>query len=168
MGSALESDSVIDQWSMIVDSAAGNAADVLEDIKRRLEAAQIPGECTWELEEVKCGGFLSRTRREFLVVRLKEFKDYRMYVAARDYGTHLDVCRFLAVQAGVLKGMIAEKIGGDKTALSGPTNILVAQNLRAWVTVVHHAVLEAVEALHQRLGQKSHLRRESQGALAVW
>ena len=168
MGIALDSESVIDQWSMIVDSAAGNATDVLDDIKRRLESARIPGECTWDVEEVKSGGFLARTRREFLVIRLKEFKDYRIYVAARDYGVHLDVCRFVAVQAGVLKGMIAEKIAGDKTALSGPTNILVAQDLRAWVTVVHHAVLEAIEALDQRLGRKSYLKRESQGVLAVW
>lgn len=168
MGIALDSESVIDQWSTIVDGAAGNATEVLDEIRQRLEAAEIPGECTWEVEEVKSGGFLTRTRREFLVVRLKEFKDYRIYVAARDYGSHLDVCRFVAVQAGVLKSMLAEKIGGDKNSLSGPTNILVAQDLRAWVTVVHHAVLDSVEALLSRLGHESHLRRESQGALAVW
>jgi hypothetical protein len=168
MALSLKDESVIDQWSTIVDSAAGHGTEVLDDIKRRLEASEIPGECTWELEEVQSGGFLTRTKREFLVVRLKEFKDYRIYVAARDYGTHLDVCRFVAVQPGVLKRVMTETMGHDPMAMSGPTNILVAQDLRAWVTVVHHAVLDAVEALLDRRGQKHHLKRESQGALAVW
>lgn len=168
MALQLKDESVIDQWSTIIDGASGHAIEVLDDIKRRLEAGDIPGECTWEVEEVKSGGIFGGTQREFLVVRLKEFKDYRIYIAAREYGAHLDVCRFVAVQPGVLKRMMSETMNQASTALSGPSNILVAQDLRAWVTVVHHAVLDAVGALLERLGEKNHLRRESQGALAVW
>jgi len=104
-----------------------------------------------------------------LVVQLEEFGDYRMYMAARDYGIHLDICRFLAVEPGFFKKAISERLTGEGETLSAPKNILLHQDLRAWVTVVHHAVVDAVEELMEKLGQDpSRIRRESKGFLEVW
>ena len=170
MALTLKEESVLDQWSTIVDNASGRAHGVIEDIQARMEASQIPGNCSWELEEVKSSGWFSKVQREFLLIRLGDFNDYRMYVAARDYGIHLDVCRFLTVEPGFFKKAIAEKLsGGFGDALSAPKNILVEQDLKAWVTVVHHCVLDSVSALMQELGQDpSKIRRQSKGMLEVW
>ena len=120
-------------------------------------------------EEVKSSGWFSKVQREFLIIRLEQFGDYRMYVAAREYGVHLDVCRFMTVEPGFFKKQLAERVGGSGDFLSAPKNILVEQDLRAWVTVVHHCVVDSVEALMGKLGQdRSKIRRESKGFLGVW
>ena len=53
---------------------------------------------------------------------------------------------------------------------SDPKNIiLIEQDLTAWATVVHHAVLDGVGSLMKKLGQDpSKLRRGSKGVLEVW
>ena len=109
-------------------------------------------------------------RRDFLIVRLGQFADYRIYVGARDYGIHLDVCWFLTVEPGFFKRKIAERLAdGDWTALSAPKNILIEQDLKAWGAVVHRCVVEAVGTLMDTLGQdKNKIRRESKGYLSVW
>lgn len=175
MAITLKEETILDEWSMLLDQAAGHGEAILDDVQKRLEAARTPGNPTWKVEEVQSSGLFSRVKREFLLVRLEQFKDYRMYVAARDYGIHLDVCRFLTVEPGFFKKAISEalseKLAGVREAdfLSAPKNILVHQDLRAWVTVVHHAVLDAVEALMGQLGQDpSRIRRESKGFLEVW
>ncbi|MCB1282335.1 MAG: hypothetical protein KDB18_12515 [Salinibacterium sp.] len=169
MAITLKEETILDQWAMMLDRAAGHADKILEDIDRRLRASEIPGDCSWETEEVKSSGWFSRVKREFIIIRLEQFGDYRMYVAARGYGVHLDICRFTTVEPGFFKKHLAEKLGGTSDALSAPKNILIEQDLRAWVTVVHHCVIDSVEALMESLGQdKSKIKRESKGFLSVW
>ncbi len=165
----LKDEAILDEWSMMVDGAGQHANEVMDEIQRRLEEAQIPGGSRWALKEVKSHGWLSRVRREFLIIRLEQFHDYRMYVAVRAYGIHLDVCRFLTAEPGRIKGYLSDKLVGDKRALSVPKNILIEQDLRAWVTVVHHAVRASVATIMEKLGQDtSQIRRESKGYLEVW
>lgn len=169
MAITLKEETILDQWSQMVDTAAGQADAIIDDVQKRLRDAQMPGNPDWSLEEVKSSGWFSKVRREFLVVTLQEFKDYRIYVAARDYGIHLDICWFLTVEPGFFKKKLAERLGGDKAALSAPKNILIEQDLRAWVTVVHHCVKGAVEALMGKLGQDpKKIRTQSKGFLEVW
>lgn len=165
----LKEETILDQWAAMVDGAASHAGTVLADIDRRLRAAEIPGNCSWETEEVKSSGWFSRVKREFIVIRLEQFSDYRMYAAARGYGIHLDICRFMTVEPGFFKRHLAERLGGTAEALSAPKNILIEQDLRAWVTVVHHCVVDSVGALMDSIGQdKTKIRRESKGFLSVW
>ncbi len=170
MAVKLKEETVLNQWSMLVDGAAARGNEVLDDIESRLAAAQIPGNCEWSVEEVESGGMFSKTKREFLIVRLDQFSDYRTYVGVRPYGTHLDCCRFLTVEPGFFKRQVSQAIApGQDTLLSGPKNLLVEQDLHAWVTVVHHCVLDGVKALYQKLGQDpSGIRRETKGFLQVW
>jgi len=169
MAITLKEESILNEWSMLLDKAAGNSQPLLESIQKKLQAAQMPGECNWKIEEVKSSGWFAKVRREFLIVNLEEFKDYHMYIAARDYGVHLDCCRFLTVEPGFLKKFAAERLTGFSDALSAPKNILVHQDLRAWVTVVHHAVIDSTEELMTKLGQDtSLLRRGSKGFLEIW
>lgn len=169
MAITLKEETILDRWSAMVDRAAGRANEVMDDVRRRLGESHIPGDCGWNLEEVKSSGWFAKVRREFLVVRLEQFSDYRIYVAVRDYGIHLDACRFTTVEPGFFKKHLAERLGGSMDALSAPKNILIEQDLQAWVTVVHHCLLDSVGGLMDSLGQdKSKLRRESKGYLEVW
>ncbi|MFH1681498.1 MAG: hypothetical protein ABIH26_12770 [Candidatus Eisenbacteria bacterium] len=169
MAIKLKEETILDQWTSLIENAAGHGNEVLEDVQRRLEESKIPGDCTWSVEEVKSSTWVARVRREFLIVRLDEFKDYRIYVAARDYGIHLDVARFTTVEPGFFKKALSSKLTGEADAMSAPKNILVEQDLRAWVTVVHYATLHAVESLMTKLGQDpKKIRRESKGFLEVW
>ena len=169
MGVTLKEENVLDEWSMLIDNGAGSGGELLDDIQTRLEQSQIPGGCRWSLEEVKSSTWVARVKREFLIVKLEQFGDYRIYIAARDYGRHLDVCRFTTVEPGFFKKKLAEKTTGVGAALSAPKNILIEQDLKAWVSVVHHAVLDAVGALVSKMGQDpAKIRRESKGYLSVW
>jgi hypothetical protein len=169
MGLKLKDEAILNQWSMLMDGAAGRATELLNDIDLRLTDARIPGECSWEVEEVQNGGLFSTVRREFLVIRLEQFSDYRCYIGVRDYGTSLDVCRFLTVEPGFLKRQLSGALTGGDRLLSTPKNILHEQDLRAWVTVVHHCVLNAVKALLKKLGDDpAGIHRETTGFLQVW
>lgn len=166
----LKEETILNQWSMLVDGAAGKASQLLDDIDTRLSAARIPGSCRWSVEEVQSGGFLSKVRREFLIVRTEQFPDYRTYIGVREYGSHLDLCRFVTVEPGFLKRQLSQAItGGDDRLLSTPKNLLIEQDLQAWVTVVHHCVLDAVKALVKQMGKDPlGVRSETKGFLQVW
>jgi hypothetical protein len=169
MAITLKEESILNEWSTLLLKAAGNGQLLLESIQGRLKEAKIPGDCKWAVEEVQSSGWFAKVRREFLIVDLMEFKDYRIYIAARDYGIHLDCCRFLTVEPGFLKKFAAERLTGYADALSAPKNILIHQDLRAWVTVVHHAVVDSTEELMTKLGQDTKLlNRGSKGFLEIW
>lgn len=169
MAITLKDECILNEWTTMVDHGAGNSQAVIEGIMAKLREAEIPGECGWRVEEIKSSGLFARVRREFLVVNLAEFRDYHMYIGIRDYGIHLDCCRFLTVEPGFLKKWAAEKLTGYADALSAPKNILIHQDLRAWATVVHHAVVGAVEQTMVKLGKDtSLLQRGSKGFLEIW
>ena len=169
MSITLKDESILNEWSMIVDHGAGNEQFIVDQIDERLTAANIPGHCHWDLEDVQSSGWLSKVKRQFLLIRLDQFADYRMYVGIRDYGIHLDCCRFLTVEPGFMKKWAAEKLAGSPDALSAPKNILIHQDLRAWVTVVHHVVIDSVEALMLKLNRNPNvIQRGSKGFLEIW
>jgi hypothetical protein len=169
MAVTLKEETILNEWGEMVKEGAGNAAFVLDAVQAELTRAKVPGDCEWEVEEVKSSTWIARVRREFLIVKLAEFKDYRMYIAARDYGIHLDCCRFMTVEPGFFKKTISSAAFGTMDALSAPKNILIHQDLVAWTTVVHHAVLDSVGKLLDKLGQdKSKLNRRSKGFLEIW
>jgi len=169
MAITLKEETILNEWSTIVDHGAEYVLPVLAGIQERLREAVMPGVCTWAIEEVQSSGLFSKVRRELIVVRLEEFKDYRMYIGVRSYGVHLDCCRFLTVEPNVVKKWASEKLTGSGQALSAPKNILIQQDLRAWATVVHHAVLESVSDAIAKLGKDpSLLQRGSKGFLEIW
>ena len=175
MAITLKDESILNEWAEMIEGASGQGGALLDGIEARLRKAQIPGDCKWSLQEVKSAGLFSRVRREFLIVTTDEFKDYRIYISARDYGIYLEVSRFMTVEPGFLKGLVSsaitEKLGGqgDAATLSGPKNILRHQDLTAWGSVVHYAVVDAVSSLMEELGQDpSKLNRESKGFLDLW
>jgi len=105
----LKEEGILDEWGMVVDSAAGNVRIVLDDIQRRLKESRIPMGCSWRIEEVKSKHLIGRVRRNMLFVTIEQFSDYHMYIGIRDYGAHLDCCRFLTLEPGKVKKWISKK-----------------------------------------------------------
>jgi hypothetical protein len=112
----LKEETILNEWTTLVDHAAGHSQELLDDVQRRLEEAQIPGDCSWDIREVKSSTWLDRVRRDFLIVSLEKFRDYHMYIGVRDYGVHLDCCRFLTVEPNIVKKLAGMKLMGDGRA----------------------------------------------------
>jgi hypothetical protein len=165
----LKEETILNQWSMIVEGAGDRVEELLADVEQRLKEAGLPEGCSGEREMVQSSTWVSKVKREFLVCENDAFKDYRVYIGVRRYGKHLDVSRFVTVEPGMMKKLMSQRVAGDAYALSGPKNILVEQDLRAWLTVVHHAVVDAVDGLFDNLKRdRSKIRRESRGILEIW
>ena len=130
------------------------------------------------IEKVKVGtgglsGFLSKTKeRDYLRVANEDLEHYRMYIGARDYGNNLDVQWYLVRTTRRLK---RERISEGFKAMAKDmrrgligVNLFERQDLRAYVTLIHHSLLEAVEKLMVSLNQDpSKIDRKSRGFLGV-
>lgn len=169
MALTLKSETVVNEWATVVKNAAGNASVVLEGIQRRLEASKIPDDCSWQTVEVKGSAIMFLIKREFLRVRIARLGDFSIFIGIRDYGTHLDCCRIMTMRRSLFKRILALYSLGILGKPGVSKNILKQQDLRAWATVVHHAVIESVDELLDKLGQdKSKLNRGSKGFLEIW
>lgn len=169
MALTLKSETVVNEWATVVMSGSGNAQFVLDGIQRRLEAAQIPGNCAWEMVEVKGSAINIFLKRQFLRVRISGLGDFQIFIGIRDYGVNLDCCRIMTMRRSLFKRILAVYTLGILGKPGVSKNILKQQDLRAWGTVVHHAVIESVDELLEKLGQdKSKLNRGSKGFLDIW
>jgi hypothetical protein len=164
----LKDEKIVDSWAMIIIGAQGKSDFIFDTTKKLLEKNEAPG-VNWELGEVTPSFFkgLFGRKRDFLLVTNEALDDYKMYIGARDYGTNLDVQWFLTCEPGFLK-----KISAQIDAAAGLISyldIFAQQDLRAYATVVHHCLLQAVDSLLDNLGQdKSMINRKSKGFLEVW
>jgi hypothetical protein len=164
----LKDEKIVDSWAMIIIGAQGKSDFIFDTTKKLLEKNEAPG-VNWELGEVTPSFFkgLFGRKRDFLLVTNEALDDYKMYIGARDYGTNLDVQWFLTCEPGFLK-----KISAQIDAAAGLISyldIFAQQDLRAYATVVHHCLLQAVDSLLDNLGQdKSAINRKSKGFLEVW
>ena len=148
---------IIDQWSTLMEECQGEGEGLLQMVESNLDRAKAPG-VNWKRESVSPGWLkgLMGKRRDFLLVSNERFVTLLMAVSARDYGTSLDVAWYLtgASSAG------AEYVAG--------LDVFDQQDFSAYVTVVHRAVLRAVEELMQKRNiDIARLDRKSRGAFAV-
>ena len=174
---------VLDQWSNLLEGCQGLGESVLQAVERNLQAAQAPG-VVWKRETVAPGwlkGFMG-ARRDFLSVTSPEFKKYIMCVNARDFGNNLNVAWYLALEPplslGALILILILTIPLFFTPLlylffvglraSRQPNIFDQQDLQAYVTVAHTAVIKAVEqVMRERELDVGRLERRSRAGLAV-
>ena len=104
MAIKLDNQSIVAEWATIIHNAAGQEDELLEDIKQRIDEAEMP-ETYCDLQEVQTGGMFGKVKRIFLIGENERFKDYRFFIGARSYGKHLNACWYLGCQPGVLKQM---------------------------------------------------------------
>jgi len=112
-------------------------------------------------------GFLGE-EREYLRIMMGGIKDYKLYVGARDFGNDLDVQWYLTCEPGYFRANLSKALTGGATdkAFLQILDIFDQQDLRAYVTVVHHALLKAVTELMSELNQdSSKIDRKSRGLI---
>jgi len=172
MAVTIKDEKLLDTWGVIMEGAAGKAADLLQNVQNLLQYSQLPG-IAWQKVDAQPGmikGFFGK-KREYLMVTNEAMKDYRMYLGSRDYGKHLDISWFLTVEPGFFKSAFSAMVAhGNINALSFNLDVFDTQDLRAYVTSVHHCcVKRAVEQLGQESNQDtSKFNWQSKGFLQVW
>lgn len=165
----LKEESILSQWSTLVQGGGKYGEWVLVTTCKQLKDAQLPRGCNWAMQEVRSSGLLQRVYREFLVVSWDQFPDHRIYVGVRDFGIHLYCCWYLAVEPDLITKWVSKKLTGLPLELSAPKNIMVDQDLSLWASVVHHALLDTIHELLQRLGKDmTTVHQGSKGFLEVW
>jgi uncharacterized membrane protein len=168
MAITLNDQKIQERWGQIVEHGNGRADAIYKMTQEFLKEGQIPG-VAWEFTDVKTGIFGSK--RVYLLVTNEALKDFRMYIAARDYGSYLDVQWYMTVEPGFLKSTISRAIAGEggEQAMSWALNIFDQQELSAYATTVHSCLLKAVDTVRKELGQDpSKFNRKSKGFLEVW
>jgi hypothetical protein len=153
----------------MVRGAAGKAQYVIDNIQKNLDAARIPLGCRWGVVEVKTKGWVSRVKRNFLVVKTEEFPDYHTYISIRDFGAYLDCALIVTLEPGFAKKFLSKRLGGDEEALSRPKNVLKHQDLHSWFEVVSDCYQQAIDDLVVELGQTpASVRSGTKTFLDIW
>jgi len=165
----LKDETIIEVSYHMVRHASGNSQKLIDCIQKRLSEASMPCPSRWGVIEVKTKGWISRVRRDFLVVVHDDFPDYHQYVSVRDFGIYLDCIRVFTVEPGFFKKFLAKKLAGDPDALSAPKNILKHHDLHSWNVVVRDSVRISVNELVEELGQKpGEVRSGAKTFLDIW
>ena len=165
----LKDETIIEVAYSMVRNAAGHSQKFVDGIQQKLREASMPCPTRWGVVEVKTKGWISRVRRDFLVVVHDDFPDYHQYIAIRDYGIYMDCIRVFTVEPGFIKKFLAKKLAGDAEALSAPKNVLKHHDLHSWNVVVNDCVRLTIDELMEELGQKpSSLRTGTKTFLDIW
>jgi len=165
LGKTLTEEKVLDSWGITIPGAQGRENEVFESIAKEISQLVLPG-IDLTREEVAAGFLkgLFGQKREFLFIRNREITDYKIYVGVRSYGKTLDVSWFVTFEPGFFKRLSALGVGAIIFAL----DMFKQQDLRAFASVVHHAVLDVVDKTMASLGQDtSKLDRISKGSLRI-
>ena len=164
---AIRHEAVVDNWNVIIEQGAGRGHTLLTTVEQQIKESNLPNVSSG-MHDVSGGLF--GAKRRFLCVNHTHLRDYRIYIGARDYGTHLDVGWYLTIQPGFLKRNISKYTTGNPQALSWQIDFFSQQDLHAFVTVAHHCVKRATEVLFEelKLDPSGLSNARSKGFLSVW
>lgn len=172
----LQEEKILEEWSLVIQNAQGKGQEVYKEISKLIQESQAPGVATQmitaKIEATLMERFVLKkeTERQYLNVINENMKDFRFYVGARDYGRSLDISWYLTCEPGMLKKAFSRLLtkGESENSLSFALNLFERQDLRAYVTVAHHCVLEAVSSVMTSLGQDpSQIDRKSKGFMGI-
>jgi len=104
----IETAEVIWKWNRVYRGLGSKAEAFsryfVEDIRNcNLPATKV------EITQLKVG-FLFGGKREYLEISAEHLADFRIFLGARAYGTHLSLSKFLVIKPGIL--------GGKKTSFN--------------------------------------------------
>jgi len=172
MAVTLKDEKILDTWGVVMEGGAGHSASLLQNIQSGLKDAELPG-IAWEVADAQPGMLkgLFGKKREYLMITNQGLKDYRMYIGSRDYGKHLDLSWFLTVEPGFFKSAFSSMLAhGNINAISFSLDVFDTQDLRAYVTAVHHGcIIRVVQDLGRKLNlDTTHYNWQSKGSLQVW
>lgn len=171
---ALKNEKIYEHWEALIADGKGQAESIFNTVERLLEKAEPP-EVNFRQQRIRAGGWLSGKTYDFLLVRNRHLKDFRIYLTAYDYGTSLHVAWFLTVEPGFFKRIVSMILFfwayhiADPEALSHNLDVPKQLELSAYSITVHTAAKSAVRALMEQLEQDfSKVDTKSKGVLGLW
>ena len=109
--------------------------------------------------------------RDFLIVTNRvnaKLSNFKTFVNANDYGESLFVSWYLTYRPDFWHALLMLLPGVKKVLSLDELNLFNKQDLTAYVTNVHHCLLEAVEKMMEGKGQDtSKIDRKSKGFLGI-
>ena len=161
-----------EEWSILVRGAQGQRDKVISATKELINVAKAP---SIEMKEEEVGPGLAPTtfgeKRAFLIVadrRSLKLGNFKTYVNANDYGDGLFVSWYLTYMPDVWQVLASLIPGARKVVGLDELNLFNKQDLTAYVTCVHHCLLEAVEKLMLGMDQDpSKIDRKTRGFLGI-
>jgi hypothetical protein len=169
----LRKEQVRDSWSTLIENAQGKAEEVFRNAEVFIKGNNVPS-LVMEKKSISPGFVKSvlGSAREFLVVIYAgnfRIKPYQIFVNARDFGNNLDVSWYMTYRPSMWQALasLTPFVGAASQALSD-LDLFDQQDLRAYGTVVHHAVQKSVDTLMFDLKQDpSKMDRKSRGFLGI-
>ena len=165
----LRREEVVERWGYLVEGAQGRVEEVFRDIGLFINETKA----TWikarrrKVSPSIFKGMLGESR-DFLVATDRSnprLSAYKVYINVRDYGNNLDVSWYLTYKLGFLQSLLYSM---TQSKFEPSLNLFEEQDLRAYVTLVHHSTLKALEKLMLSLDQDfSKVDRRSKGFLGV-
>lgn len=165
----LKEEKTLEKWSYLIGDANGKEEEIYNSIVRNIEevkpeAVSVRKETI--MPQASFSGFFKNRRREFLIADNSNFKSYKIYVGVRDYGKQLLVSWYLVCEPGIL-GKLSRKMAEFKF-MPLQMNLFDEEELTAYTTTVHHAVLDAVKEVMEGLNQDfAKVDRKSKGFLNI-
>ena len=160
---------VINEWGMIIEGGGNYLDTFYEKVQNLIEAQQV------SMIEARLAPFkglsLFSEKREYVHVTNTNLGEFRIFVGARPYGDHLDVSWYATIKPSFLKRLIVWELKLDMTAtLVLCQTLFEKQDLRAYMTTVHHCVKQAVQEIMQEVGQDPTKIGDgkSKGYLEIW
>ncbi len=169
----LRKEQVTEEWAYLIGGAQGRSKEVFQNTEAFIKDSKAPS-VTMERKSIFPGivrGLLG-AEREFLVVTDEaraKLKAFKVFLNARDYGNHLDVSWYMTYRPSLWQSFVSlipfVNVVSESTKY---LDIFDQQDLRAYATVAHHGVLDAVEKLMLSLNQDpSKIDRKSRGFLGI-
>jgi len=181
---------VVERWDVLIGGAQGRAENIFDKTQKLIVTAKTP-DIKMEKTEVAPGvlrGFLGG-KRPFLVISNTTsyyLRLYRMFINARDYGNYLQVSWYLVYQPGfwrklaallllipflnlyILPFYLLGRLIRSRSSGLLDLDTFDEQDLRAYVTIAHHCLLEVVDNLMIELNKDpSKIERKSRGFLGI-
>jgi hypothetical protein len=181
---------IAEKWGAMIGDAAGRGEDLLSATEHFLELSQAP-DTKLQRRSMSPGvlrGALGG-KRPFVVISNTSntnLRPFKLYLNVRDYGTNLQVSWYLVSQPNfkeklssfilsipVVGLLFAPSFLFGRASNAGKAGMLELdifdeQDLSAYVTNLHHCVLDAVDNLMQELNQDfSRIDRQSKGFLGI-
>lgn len=163
---------ILDEWSILIKKAQGQRDNVISATKELITDSKAP---SMEMYEGKVGSSLALASfgktRDFLIVINRvsiKLSNFKTFVNANDYGENLFVSWYLTYRPDFWHALLMLLPGVKKVLSLDELNLFNKQDLTAYVTNVHHCLLEAVEKMMEGKGQDtSKIDRKSKGFLGV-
>jgi len=163
---------VIGDWGHFVEGAQGKAEEIFKGTEDFLKESGVSS-LNIQRRELMPGiikGMLG-TKRQFLVVKEEhsKLKPYQLLVNARDYGNNLDVVWYLTYRLSLIPACLSilPFISFIPAKLQD-LDLFDVQDLKAYNTVCHRAVLKAVEKLMRSSDQDTtKIDRTTKGFLGI-